>query len=901
VSSLLPFIVVGLTTGAVYGLAGTGLVITYKTSGIFNFAHGATAAAAAYVFYGLHVSGGQPWIVSVIISVGVLGPVMGLILELIGRSIARQRVGLKVVATLGLILIVQGIASIAYGDQPLLVAQYLPKAGDSFRLGGVSITWAEVTILAISLVAVGALYLFFRYSRTGIAMRAVVDDPELIGLHGMRSHTIQRTAWIIGSSFAALSGVLIAPMVGIQAVQLTFLVVQAFGAAALGGFSDIPLTYVGGLLIGVLSSISTKYVVDVGWLTGLPASLPFIILIAVLVVMPQRRLALPSRAEQPARLPWTAPPSVRATAAVPVIVVLALIPQVAGLRLPFFTTGLTEAILILSLGLLVRTAGIISLCHAAFAAIGAVAYAQLIQNFSLPTLVAMLLAAVIVVPVAALLALPAVRLSGLFLALATFGFGLMMEQMFYPLPFMFTASGSGRPMPRPSFAQSDKAFYYFVLACFVVIAVVIALIHQGRLGRLLRGMGESPLSMRTLGVDLNVTRILTFCISGFIAAIGGILYGCGVHFAVLGDSNYSAFNSLVLVAILAIMPFGEPWYAVVAGITAVIPAYWHGTHTSAWLNLAFGVSAVLVAVQGGTQPMPARLRALLEERTERRKDRAAGRPMARAQDGEVARPGGERGLEVSDLTVRYGGSLAVADLTLVAPIGQITGLIGPNGAGKTTTFNAISGLVRPATGTVRLKSSDITRLDVSGRARRGVGRTFQTMQLADALTVADNVMLGYEAGQAGRSIRRHLWGGRADRNAAMSAVSQAMELCGIGALAEQQAGALSTGQRRLVELARCLAVRFDVLLLDEPSAGLDVAETARLGDLLLEVAASRGCGMLLVEHDMSLVLRVCTNIYVLDFGELICTGTPDEIRRSAVVKAAYLGTSDLGVGRVVQT
>jgi ABC-type branched-subunit amino acid transport system ATPase component/branched-subunit amino acid ABC-type transport system permease component len=831
------------------------------------------------------------WVPALILSVVVLGVLAGLVLEVVGRAVARQRVVMKVIATLGLILIVEGLSTIKFGSQPLNINQFLPGGSETFRLGGVNITWAQVTVTAVSVAAVIALFAFFRFSRMGLAMRAVVDDPDLVSLHGMRPRRIRRTAWIIGSLFAALSGVLIAPMVGIQAVTLTFLVVQAFGAAALGAFSNIPLTYLGGILIGIISSLSTKWVLDVNWLSGLPSALPFILLMIVLVLIPKSRLAPPPTTELPAALPWSGPPALRGAVAVPVLVVLALIPLFAGQNLSFFTTGIATAIVILSLGLVVRTAGIISLCQAAFAALGAVIYSQLVTNFSIPTVLAMVIAALMVVPIAALLALPAVRLSGLFFALATLGFGLMMEQFFYPLSFLFTTSTAGRAMPRPAFASSDRAFFYFALAWLVVIAVFIAVIHHGRLGRLLRGMGESAVAMRTLGLDLNVARVLTFCISGFIAAIGGIIYGCGVHFAVLGDSNYSAFYSLVLLGILAIMPFREPWYAVVAGISAVIPAYWHSANTASWLNVIFGLSAVFVAVHGGTQPMPERLRAWLDRRFrrtvevpltgERKEPRARFRPT---EDG---------GLKVAALTIRYGGHLAVDNIYLTAPVGTITGLIGPNGAGKTTTFNAISGLVRPKAGTVGFRARDITRADVADRARRGLGRTFQTMQLCEALTVADNVLLGYEAGRGGRSFLRQLWGGRHDRAAATAAAVEAMELCGLTAIAQRQAGTLSTGQRRLVELARCLAGNFELLLLDEPSSGLDVTETARFGDLLLEVVQTRGCGLLVVEHDMSLVLRISSAIYVLDFGKLIATGTPEQIRLDPVVKAAYLGATDL--------
>jgi len=248
------------------------------------------------------------------------------------------------------------------------------------------------------------------------------------------------------------------------------------------------------------------------------------------------------------------------------------------------------------------------------------------------------------------------------------------------------------------------------------------------------------------------------------------------------------------------------------------------------------------------------------------------------------------GLAVEDLTIRYGGNVAVSGLSLDAPLGRVTGLIGPNGAGKTTTFNACSGLLRPSAGRVSLFGADVTNLAPPARARLGLGRTFQRMELFDSLTVAQNVRLGREAALAGRNPLRQLISTAADRRAIAGAVGEAIEVCGIGDLAGLRAGSLSTGQRRLVELARALAGDFRFLLLDEPSSGLDKAETTVFGSILRRVVEERGSGILLVEHDMDLVMRVCDYIYVLDFGQPIFDGTPVEVRRSPVVRAAYLGS-----------
>ena len=246
------------------------------------------------------------------------------------------------------------------------------------------------------------------------------------------------------------------------------------------------------------------------------------------------------------------------------------------------------------------------------------------------------------------------------------------------------------------------------------------------------------------------------------------------------------------------------------------------------------------------------------------------------------------GLSLVDVTVRFGGHTAVNGLTLDAPCGVITGLIGPNGAGKTTTFNVCSGLLRPSAGRVRLFGEDVSRLGPAARARRGLGRTFQRMELYDSMTVAENVMTGREAALAGANPLRHLSGSYRERTDTERCVGEALARCGLVDVADEPVAMLSTGQRRLVELARALATGARLLLLDEPSSGLDPSESAGFGQILRNVVAA-GSGILLIEHDMSLVMGVCDYIHVLDFGLAIFEGTPAEVHDSATVRAAYLG------------
>jgi len=905
VNEFLPFIVIGLSVGSVYGLAGTGLVLQYKTSGIFNFAYGALATVSVFVFYWLHVQNGWPWPLTAFVCVFVLGPLMGVLLELLARRLATVDHTLQIASTVGLVLWVVAVGSIWLSDVSESFPPFLPTS--TVEIGGVNVEWQQIIVAIIALVSTIALFVFLRSTRLGTAMRGVVDDPELLSVMGESPVRVRRWAWIIGSSFAALSGLLIAPSLPVQALILTLLVVQAFGAAAIGYFSNLPLTYVGGLLIGVAGALATKYVVDVPWLIGLPSGLPFIVLFVVLLVTPKSKLA-PRRFITPRTIPpsWHAPTRMRVLAGALFLAALCMIPSWVGTKLIVYSSALVLVVLVLSLGLLARLSRQVSLCQYAFAAIGASSMAHFTTDHGFPWLIALVLAGLVAVPVGAIIAIPAIRLSGVFLALATLGFGVLLEQMIYTQDFMFGPTAEGLKAARPSFdlgpfhAGTDTGIYFVILAVVVVIAVVVAVLSATRLGKLLRAMGDSPLALETSGLNVNVTRVIVFCISAFIAAISGALTASLYTYAI--GSNFPSFSSLTLVAVVFVIVVGEPWYAfIAAAILVLLPVYvTFGKNVELYITATFGLVAVLLpAFRDKIPGTPRPVREFVDRLGGRRpaaSDAPDPEPVVPVVDiaATAAREMGTGGIEVQHLVVRYGGAVAVDDASLRAPCGEITGLIGPNGAGKTTTFNVCSGLLKPTSGRIRLHDHDVTRSSSAARARRGLGRTFQRVQLFESLSVRTNIELARECAIAGGNPVRQIIPRRHDARAVRAATDEAIELTGIGAYVDAPVKSLSTGQRRLVELARVLTGPFDMILLDEPSSGLDQGETEQFGQILRHVVTVRGTGILLVEHDMSLVQQVCDRVYVLDFGRMLFEGTAQEMVASDVVRTAYLGSEGLG-------
>ena len=891
-----------MVSGAVYGLAGQGLVLTYKTSGIFNIGYGAVAASAAYVFYALWGVHGWSWPLAAIFTLVVYAPVAGLALERMARSLAGASEKIKVVATVGLILIIESVATLWFPSNPPTIPHFLPQ--ETVEVFGVFITWEQIIIFGFALIASGFLYWFFRSLRVGIVMRGIVDSHELVSMSGDSPTRIRRYAWLIGTVFAAIAGLLLAPGQAVDGVSLPTLVFAAFGAAAIGYFSSMPLTFAGGLLIGIGGALMDKFSATISWMGGLAPSLPFIVLFVVLIFTPRARLASRRIATQVRVRPsYHAPARIRLSAGVIAVGFLALMPILQSGHISLWSDTLISIMLLLSLGLLVRNSGQISLCHLAFAAVGAAAFGHFTSTFGLPWLLSFVLAALVAVPVGALIAIPAVRLSGVFLALATLGFGFVAQDVFYTQSFMFGNNVLGLADPRPQVSiggwhlYSDQGFYYLLLVIAVLVVVTVTLITSGRLGRLLHGLSDSQLALETRGTTTSVLKVIIFCISAAMASMTGAL--TGMLFQYSSGSYFPTFGSLELVVLVIIIVIGDPWYAVLGAVGyTVFPGYVQGNSVNSWLTMLFGVSAVFAVYTTRFGGMPMAMRAFLDRLGGRRAlavgtaedlTTAAGPTLQVLQAPvERLRESGT-GLTVRSISVSYGGVKAVDAVSLQAPKGRITGLIGPNGAGKTTFFNACCGLVRPTSGRVLLGDQDLTRFGPSHRAKRGLGRTFQRPELFDSLTVRQNIELGCEAAMAGGNPFTQVFESRSAAQRISGATEEALALTGIEHLCDLQVGLLPIGQQRLVELATVLAGRFNVILLDEPSSGLDGRETEMFGTVLQEALARWDLGILLVEHDMTLVRGICDYLYVLDFGLLIFEGTTGEMEQSAQVRSAYLG------------
>jgi branched-subunit amino acid ABC-type transport system permease component len=596
--NLLPFIIIGIATGAVYALAAMGLVVTYTTSGIFNFAHGAVAMFAAYIFYTLRVDVGLPtWLAAAIAILGV-APAIGVIIDrILLPKFTGGSASASIVVSLGLLVALQGTAIAIYGGQTRSVAALFPTS--TFEVLDVRVGWDQLIVVGIAVGVALALGLFFKTTQLGLQTQAVVGDRALTGLVGVDAKAVTTFSWILGTVLAGLAGVLFAPLVGLDAVLLTLLVVQAFAAAVIGRLRSLPLANIGAYGLAILQALCTKWVATVPSLRGLPSSVPFIVLFLVLVVSKKGRFAevkdesakaetrrsLPGAAVRTSRLPWRALAGLTAFAL--------LLPSVLSpAKLLTASATVVFVLIFASLGLLVGLSRQVSLCHAVFAVFGAAALAHL-QSAGIPYLLALLLAGLVVVPIGALIAIPAIRLSGLFLALATFGFGVLAESLLFTTGAVFGSDGVAY-VARPALFQSDRAFYYFLVAVVAAGLVVIEAVRVTRLGRILRAMADSPTALQAIRVNPTASRVMVFCLSAFLAAVSGGLLGSLIRSVNL--ASFGFFNSLVWLTVLVMAGASSLGGSVLAAVLLVAaPAMVTSSTFVEWQPVAFGLGAVVLS------------------------------------------------------------------------------------------------------------------------------------------------------------------------------------------------------------------------------------------------------------------------------------------------------------------
>jgi len=577
------FGIVGLSTAAIYAIIGSGLVLTYATTGVFNFAHGASGMLAAFAYWQLTVGWGWPVPVALVVVLFVLAPAFGLLIErVVLRPVQALGEAERLVMTVALLSGAIAVARWVWDpNKPRPLAPFFVER-TPLHLGGATITWHQaVTMIVAVAVAVGLRVLLHR-TRAGAEMRATVDDRALVGLAGADPLKANRLAWVLGTQLAAVGGILIASTVALDAAQLSLLIVSAYTAAVFGRLRSVPLTFLGAVVVGCMESYLAGYLPQNAYLPGLRLAAPALLLFAALLIFPHGRLRSGLRRVVSVPLPTLRGTAVFAAAIVAFGLLLATVLGEVNLITygPMFSLG----VIALSFVPLAGYAGQISLCQLSMAGIGAVVWAHL-GSQGQPWALA---AAIAVSAVAgALIALPALRLSGVYLALGTAAFAVVLDRWIFTLPAfevlgvriaMFDQGSVEVAGPRLFGYQltSSGQLLVFAAVCLALASFAVALVRRSRFGRLLIASRDSETAYATLGGSLLLTRVTVFALSAGIAGLGGALYGM--------QQRTITADQFGLVAGLPIFLI-----AVIGGLGAV------GTGLFAGIGLV-GVSSLLIGV-----------------------------------------------------------------------------------------------------------------------------------------------------------------------------------------------------------------------------------------------------------------------------------------------------------------
>lgn len=550
------FAIIGIVTGSIYAIAASGLVLTYATSGIFNIAHGAIGMLMAFLYWELRVN--QSWSapVALVVVVLIVAPLFGAMVErVLMRGLRDASFGTTLVVTVGLMVGLIGAANAIWSPTEGRQLQSFFGTQSGFGLGPVFVTWHEAVTILIGAGVALFLWLFLSRTRMGIAMRAVVDDRNLIALNGARPDRISMMSWGLGSMLAATAGILIAPSLQLNVVVLTFLVINAYAAAMVGRLKSLPLTFVGAMSLGLIESFAVGFVSLEGWLLGLRPALPTIFLFAILLILPQDRL----RAGKLAGAKTPPIPSFRRSieGGIALVVGAVALSYVLGAAdAARVGQGLAFGIIMLSLVLLTGYGGQVSLAQMSFAGLGAFAMAQLGGDGSIFGL----LAALGIAGVAgAIVTLPALRLQGLYLALATMAFAVFMDRMVFTQAGVF-GFGGGIEVGRLDLIgisfDGERAFLVLLAAVFSLVGIGILAIRRGPFGRLLAAMRDSELACATLGLSLARTKFIVFSMSAALAGLGGAMFA-GLR-STAGPVDFEMLQSLPILLL-----------AVIGGITSV--------------------------------------------------------------------------------------------------------------------------------------------------------------------------------------------------------------------------------------------------------------------------------------------------------------------------------------------
>jgi ABC-type branched-subunit amino acid transport system ATPase component/ABC-type branched-subunit amino acid transport system permease subunit len=907
----------GIIQGLAIAVLAVGVVLIYRCTRIINFAVANMGVVGATTLPLLTLQYHVPFWAALVVAL-LIGLALGILVEIgIIRRLRRAPRVVLLVATIGLAEVTQAIGL----EIPLPSDQgvrYPAGINVSWAVAGVHVKGADLDILILVPVAVIGLAWFLDRTMLGKTVKACATNPELARIAGISPKLVSTMVWGIAAALATLSLVLIGgetSLAGSLASLGPQTLAWALAAALFAHMSSFPRAVIAGVVIGIAQSlISFNFVAD----TGLVELVVFgTVLLAVVLygrdrsgdqeafAFTPRSRAIPDRLRS---IWWVR--HIDKSGLIILGMVAVILPLIVGKpsSQQLFTSVLAFAICASSLTLITGWQGQLSLGQMAIAGIAALCAARL-EHAGVPFWLAVATITLGAAVLAVGLGISSLRVRGLYLAVVTFAFALAAQQYLYYLPALTGSSPDGANVPFPvgklwfiTFS-GQRTYYYAVLVILVLVLVLLSRFRDSNVGRSMKAVRDNESAAAAYTLAPARIKLRAFALAGALAGLGGCLLSGAFANVPFASSYFLVDNSLALVTMVVIGGMGSVTGAVVGAIWVIgLPAIAPNNTTVALLTSSLGLLAILLYFPRGLNQITFAVRDAIIEWADRRfgedstpELRIYPQGLRRRED--VLDPA-VPSLVVSNLRVAFGGNVAVDDVSLNVGSDEIVGLIGSNGAGKSTIMNAVGGFV-PSRGSIRILGEEVSGKSPSHRASLGLGRTFQSARLFPELTVTETLLVALEAkGKTAMlpaalglpsAIRRN----RSD----LAEVGELVHFLGLGPFRHHYIDDLSTGTRRVVELAGLLALNARMICLDEPTAGLAQRETEAFGPLIVMVQSELQASMLLIEHDMPLILSISDRVYCLEAGSVIAEGSPSEIRDNRRVIASYLGTDERAIGR----
>jgi sulfate-transporting ATPase len=873
-----------------YSLAGQALIVVYRGSGVLNFALGATGMSGAYVAWDLQVNHGVPFAFAFLAGTAFAAAVGVLTQVLVIARLHRASPLVRIIATLGVLFTLEAAVTLRYGSQAKFMPNELPTRVWHLTHSTV-LAENRVILVGIALAMTVLLATVYRRTRFGLATTAVAESEAIASGFGLSPGRIAAVNWGVGSAIIGAASILIAPIISLQIGTMTTITLAALAGTLLARMRSFWIVFAAGMAIAILETELNRFVDQ----QGIGNAVPFLVIIAVLTVTGQ---GLPLRDFLLQRLPSVGPGEVRW---VPALVALAVAALVI-LTVPTSWTAaiiisLSTAVVLLSIVVLTGYTGQLSLAQFGLAGFGALVAGRLADAHGLPFWLALPVGACVAVPVGLLFAIPAVRTRGINLAIVTLGLGTALEIVVFDNS-QFTGKELGTNTgPATIFGWDVGAIAHparFALVVLVVLALCtffVANLRRGVTGRTLIAVRTNERAAAAMGIHVAGAKLYAFGLAAGIAGVGGVLLAYSTQYV-----DYTAFSSNQSVYLVGLALIGGVGYLIGPLLASQIVAGGIGSQLlnslglsgGKYIPLIGGIGIIVLVLQnpdGQVKAISHQARWIKQKLTRRAPDGYAVLSIESLTNVHETVPVA-RSLAVRDVTVRYGGITAVDSVSLDIQPGKILGLIGPNGAGKSTLIDAITGFVTLSDGSILLDEHDVSRWTATRRAREGIARSFQSLELFEDSTVLENLRVAADRRDWRTFLRDLVRPGRAELPSSVLAVVRQFGFENELDVAVQD---LPYGKRRLLAIARAAVQNPSILLLDEPGAGLSERELLELAALIRRLVAERNLAVLVVEHDINFVMSLCDHIVVLDFGRKIAEGDPASVQSNAAVMEAYLG------------